>query len=77
MEEKSLQRMLTVAGLIMVLAGGLIIWKAVTDVIPSLNLYYGSFFIFGGAVIGILGLLLLIVPPLKRKKKAKKEEGTS
>ena len=76
MEEKSFQRMLAGAGLMMLLAGALLIWKAIVDVIPASNLYYGSFYLFGGGVMVLLGLGFLLVPAWRRRKKAKQEEGT-
>ncbi|MDY3014301.1 MAG: hypothetical protein SOR61_03765 [Evtepia sp.] len=74
MEEKSFRRMLTGAGIVMLILGALLIWKAIVDVIPASNLYYGSFYLFGGGVIALIGLALLVVPRRKRRKQAKKEE---
>lgn len=74
MEEKSFRRMLTGAGIVMLILGALLIWKAIVDVIPASNLYYGSFYLFGGGVIALIGLALLVVPRRKRRKQTKKEE---
>lgn len=75
--EKTLRRVLQIAGLVIAIIGILIIWRGVTKVIPYMGVMYGGVFTVGGIAFTILGIVMLIGPAIsahKKAKRARKEE---
>ena len=69
---ESLKKIVIVAGLILVVLGGLLTWRGFTTAIPVMGLVQGGVYAVAGIAFFVLGLALLIGPPLSRHRKAKK-----
>ena len=72
--DKSFQKILRVAGLVLVVMGALIMWRGIGKMIPVTGIVNGGLFTLGGLFFLVVGVILFFAPNISARRKAKKEK---
>lgn len=72
--DKSFQKILRVAGIVLVVMGALIMWRGIGKMIPVTGIVNGGLFTLGGLFFLVVGVILFFAPTISARKKARKEK---